>query len=288
MSYSKINSSEILVTGGTGGIGKFLVNKLGNPKVISLSKGHNICNWENIKNLANYKLIIHLAALTFIPNAFEKPRLIYKTNVDGTNNILELCRVNDAKLIFLSSYIYGQPKYLPIDENHPINPNNPYSRSKAIAEQLCKSYYEDYGLRTIILRPFNVYGPEQNKSFLIQEIFNKIISNSKVELKNPSPKRDYVYIRDLINAILLAIRFNKSKFEIFNIGYGKSYSVEEVMKIINSKLKSKVEVTFLNKKRKSEIPDCYADITKARKLLNWEPKYDLDSGINEIVKHYNL
>ena len=172
-------SKNILVTGSSGFVGRWLVNSLKKTgfSVIKFDKEENnrsINNWNDLKEIKNIDAIFHLAAISFIPQATKNPRLTYEINTFGTLNILELCRLNNAKLIFPSTYVYGAPKYLPIDENHPIKPQNTYAKSKFLAEELIKTYNEDYGLKSVILRFFNIYGPNQRNNFLIPLIISQL------------------------------------------------------------------------------------------------------------------
>ena len=122
--------------------------------------------------------MLHLAAKTFVPNSFKNPEIIYRENYLSMINILEYCRLNSIKkLIFLSSYVYGKPDYLPIDEKHKTHIENPYGRSKLHCESLCNSYAQDYGLDIIVLRPFNIFGNGQNKEFLFPTIINQLQHN---------------------------------------------------------------------------------------------------------------
>jgi len=120
-------------------------------------------------------LPITLLPLMFVPYSFQEPREMYEVNVLGTLNILELCRLHVIpRIVFASSYVYGQPSYLPIDEAHPVNPNNPYGRSKVFGEGLCRAYYEDCGVSCIVLRSFNLYGEGQREHFLIPSILRQL------------------------------------------------------------------------------------------------------------------
>jgi len=282
-----------LVTGSEGFIGKQLVNILkrkgGIVKEIDVKNGIDLTNWEQlhnfIKTVSHIDVLFHLAAIVFIPYSFKNPRITYTTNTMGTLNMLEIARTLDIKkFIFASSYVYGTPKYLPIDENHPIHAHSPYNRSKILGEELCKGYHEDYGLNCIILRPFNIYGTGQNKDFLIPSIIAQLPSN-KIVLENPNPMRDYVYIDDVVSAYIKAITYDTKGVEIFNIGAGVSYSVKEIVaKIISLAKKKGATVSYTYKKRESEIMNIVADIRKAKEKMNWQPTIDIDKGLLKMLK----
>ena len=283
-----LKGKRILVTGSSGFIGKNLVEELKrhNVEVVTLTdpEGHRIDvrDWRKIKEIRDIDIVYHLAAKTYVPFSFEHPKEVYEVNVLGTLNILELCRLRDAeKIVFVSSYVYGQPQYLPIDEKHPVQPTNPYMRSKVLGEELCRAYNNDFGLKCIILRPFNVYGVGQSCDFLIPTIISQL-QEGKVKLKGPEPKRDYIYVSDLLNALIKAEKFN-GDFEIFNIGQEKSYSVKEIVEKIVQLYGKKVKINYNNERRKNEIMDVVADIGKAKAKLGWEPRVNFEEGLRKCV-----
>ena len=284
----KLNGKRVLVTGSSGFVGRNLVEELKrhNVEVVTLTdlkaKRVDIRDWKKIKEIRNIDIVYHLAAITSVPASFENPRETYEVNVLGTLNILELCRLcNVWKIVFASSYVYGQPQYMPIDENHPLQPTNPYARSKVLGEELCRAYNTDFGLKCIILRPFNIYGVGQNKNFLIPSIIAQL-RYGKIELKDPEPKRDFIYISDVIEAYIKAGEF-KGNFEVFNIGYGKSYSVNEITEKIVQLYGKDVKINYKNERRKNEIMDTVADIRKAKEKLGWEPSVNIDTGLKSML-----
>ena len=284
----KLNGKRILVTGSSGFVGRNLVEELKrhNVEVVTLTdlkaKRDDIRDWKKIKEIRNIDIVYHLAAITSVPFSFENPRETYEVNVLGTLNILELCRLCNAdKIVFASSYVYGQPQYVPIDEEHPLQPTNPYARSKMLGEELCRAYNTDFGVKCIILRPFNIYGVGQNTDFLIPSIIAQL-RYGKIELKDPAPKRDFVYISDVIDAYIKAGEF-KGNFEIFNIGYGTSYSVKEIVDKIIHLYGKDVKVKYSGERRKNEIMDTIADTKKAKDKLGWKPRVDIDNGLGNIL-----
>jgi UDP-glucose 4-epimerase len=282
-----IKGKKIVVTGSAGFIGSRLVVELKKKgaEVIEfdIKNKVDLTKWETIPKTDGVDIVYHLAALIYVPYSFQHPRETYFTNIGGTINILELCRSNDARMILASSYVYGNSKNVPIDENCPIAPTNPYTRSKAICEELCRSYHNDHGISCTVLRPFNVYGEGQDDRFLIPYIIKQIEENGKIVLDDPNPKRDFLYVDDMVNAYIKAGKYDKSKFEIINIGYGKSYSIREVVDMIVSCYNRKIDVTYLNKRRKGEVMDTVADISKAERLLGWEPKVSIKEGLRRMV-----
>jgi len=283
-----LKGKRILVTGHDGFIGRKLVKELesNDNEVVGFDyrDGIDIRNWEQIREFDDIDIIYHLAAITFVPYSFENPRETYEVNVLGTLNILELARQIDVeKIVTMSSYVYGRPQYLPIDEDHPLSSNNPYTGSKLVMEQLCKAYTQDFGLDCVIFRPFNIYGAGQNENFLIPSII-KQLNEGKIELKDPEPKRDFIYVSDLINAQLKAGSFKgKEKLNIFNIGYGKSYSVKEIVDKIIGLYGKPVEVKYTGERRPNEVMDTVASIKKANDELRWKPTVDLESGLKKMM-----
>ena len=283
-----VQGKRILVTGSDGFVGKHLVSELKAQEAevigIDIQSGVDIRNWDQVKNVEGADTIYHLAAMMYVPFSWEKPHIVYGVNVYGTLNILEYCRVYDVKkIVFASSYIYGKPKYLPIDEKHPVNPTNPYAKSKKIAEDLCQGHSKDFGLNCVVLRFFNIYGPGQNEKFLIPTII-KQLKKGKIELNDPEPKRDFLFIKDAVEAYVNAGVYNNSNFEIFNIGSGVSYSVDEIVRKLIHISGREVIVNYRNKRRKNEIMNVIAGIRKAKEKLGWKPKIEIDDGLRNMME----
>ena len=283
------NKMNIAVTGSSGFIGYHLVNRLNvnkyNVTTLDLKNNIDITKWEHIKNIKEVDLIFHLAAKNYIPYAYKKPRDFYATNIMSTLNMLEICRKLNAKMVYISSYVYGEPKNIPINEKQSIKATNPYARSKIICENMCSGYSKDFGVKVIIIRPFNVYGVQQSKNFLIPSIIEQIKTKREIVLKDPSPKRDFVYIDDLIDALIKSINLKNRVFDVFNIGSGISYSINEIVNLITDKFKYPIRVKYTGEKRINEISDTVADISKAKKILKWKPKINFNRGIEKIIHH---
>ena len=277
---------KILITGSNGFIGSHLITELKkiNHVIIEFKgKVEDNKDWENIFNV---DILIHLAAKTYVPDSWENPSIFLKNNIDGTINALEFCKKNNVKLIFLSSYLYGSTNYLPINEKEILKATNPYALSKKLCEELVCFYNEKFGLKSLIFRPFNVYGNGQNLNFLIPEILNQIKYKEEIILKDLEPKRDYIHVNDLVYAIIKSINCELN-FGIFNIGSGFSFSVLEIANIIQSILKTNKPIINLKIRRKDEIMDSIADIAFAKEKLNWQPKISIYEGLSDIISNYN-
>lgn len=281
---------NILVTGSNGFIGLELVRELEklDINVLEFNSSHgDITQFDFLKTYNDIEIthIFHLASKTFVPDSWENPLLFYKTIVMGTGHVLELCRVKNIPLTYVSAYLYGRAENLPIGENEIIRANNPYAHSKYLAEELCKFYSEFYKVKVTIVRPFNVYGENQKEIFLIPHIINQILNKESIQVKDLYPKRDYLYLKDLIDGLIKTMTYEK-KFAIFNFGSGYSLSVEEIITVIQKIAHTQKYVISENIVRNNEIMDVVADISYAKKELNWEPKYSFEQGIKCILDTY--
>ena len=274
---------SILITGATGFIGKHLVKKIPNYNIAVDQNGKNIDLRirKEVLKIKRSDIVIHLAGK--IPSEKNHSKnIFFEHNFLGTLNILEYCiKKKVKKIIFISSYVYGNPEKNPISEKHQIKPHNTYTKSKVLSEELCKIYAEKYKIEIIILRPFNIFGNLQKDNSLISNIIKSIKNNSHITIINKNNKRDYLFIDDLIEVIIKLINY-ECKFEIFNIGSGKSYSFENIIQLFEKKSKKKIKRKYKISKENS-IPKIQADITKIKKEIKWNPKYTLVEGIEKII-----
>jgi len=288
---------SIVITGYDGFIGTNLVSYLQskNLNVIGISDRKNKkTNFKTIqKDIRKIQpteipkktsLIIHLAALTDVDYCENHSDQCFDINVLGTMKILEAARKNNSKLIFISSsHVFGNPKKIPIKESDPKNPISVYGASKLCAEQLCETYSKKFDMDISIIRLFSVYGKKENGNDVISKIISQMMNKNSIQLGNLYPKRDFVYVNDVINAIHLVMQ-NSKKFKIFNVGTMKSYSIFEIYKILkdltgkNVQLKSKKSLL-----RKTDIENVVADNSKI-KTIGWKTITPIKKGLGMILQ----
>jgi len=301
---------KYLVTGGAGFIGSNLVDQLiedGHEVVVvdnlSTGKRSNLnpkakfhCfdisgdNWPVLINsiLREVDCVFHLAALARVQPSIDKPHVYHKTNVNGTLNLLIAC--NDAgvkRFVYsASSSAYGETDILPTNENHPTNPLSPYGLQKLIGEQYCTVFSKVYGLETVSLRYFNVYGERMNSDggypLAIAKFFKQRQKGQPMTIwGDGEQRRDFTYVKDVVSANILAATSNKvGNGEIINIGNGDNRSVNEIAALIGG------ETT--NLEAVLEPRNTLADNSKARELLNWEPKMTVEKWISQHKKSLDL
>jgi UDP-glucose 4-epimerase len=308
---------KCLVTGGAGFIGSHLVDRLlknGHEVVViddfSTGKEENLSQHKGNKNLQVYRrsicdnltdlfftekfdVVFHLAAIASVQFSIQEPIKTHETNVNGSLNLLNCCKkFNVKRFVFSSSAaVYGDQESLPLRESMKPNPLCPYALHKLIIENYCKLFYKLYGIETVCLRYFNVYGPRQDLAGVYALLIPKFI---QLIPKNESPTingdgeqtRDFVYVEDVVDAILAAgATQNKECFgQVFNSGSGKNTSVNEVASQI-IKLSGK-NITPKHGPALNEIKDSLPDINKAKTLLGWEPKVGFEEGLKETYKYF--
>jgi UDP-glucose 4-epimerase len=279
---------DVLVSGSEGFIGRHLCRRLVSEGYgvhgIDLRLGHDLCDAALLQELPEFSVAIHLAARTFIPDSLREPEAFLRNNVSSTLNILEASRSRGARMILASTYLYGIPAALPINEEHPVSLPHPYALSKYAAESLCAAYARAGQVDVMIFRPFNVYGPGQDKRFLIPSFLAQW-GSGRVLLDDPTPRRDYLYVGDMVEAYVAAIRAPLHGLELVNLGSGESHSVKEVATLLSSLLPGEAEVEYSGITRENEVPETRADIGKARQLLGWTPRIGLEEGLRLTIQH---
>ncbi len=278
---------KVVVTGSYGFVGKHLVVSLKNIGYqiieIDYTQGNDLTNTKCLNFVSDFDCIIHLASRSFVPQSFENPFDFYRDNYLMTLNVLEAARKARAQVIFFSSYLYGIPEYLPVDENHRLAPHNPYAQTKLISEKLCEGYNRDFSLDIVVFRPFNIYGNGQNDSFLIPSIINQVKLGT-IKLKDPRPKRDFIHVLDVVSAVKKVIELQPKGYLVFNLGSGKSYAIDEVTKLVSNAIDKELLIEFTNEYRQGEVLDTVANINNAKRILLWEPTMNLEIGLFQMLK----
>ena len=280
--------SKALVSGASGFIGRALVSRLkaqGWEVTPVDSAVGDIASQETLAKFAQQDIahVFHLAGKTFVPDSWDNPLAFCQTNVQGTVNVLEFCRKKTIPMTFVSAYVYGYPDSLPIGENSPIRPSNPYALSKWLAEEVCEFYSSTYDLPVTTIRPFNVFGIGQVDHFLIPSIISQALAaGAEIVVKDLAPKRDYIYLEDLVTA-LLATLDKPGGYRVYNIASGTSLSVQQVIDIVQDVAGTGKKIVCDQVIRTNELMDVVADISKAKAVLGWQPEYSFRGGIENII-----
>lgn len=282
--------NKILVTGASGFIGMALTERLkalGHDVKTLYSRNGDIADRNTFEKFerGSVEHVFHLAGKTFVPDSWENPQLFCHTNVLGTVNVMEFCRKHQIPITFVSAYVYGHPDSLPISENNAICPSNPYALSKRLAEEVCEFYARAYNLPVTVIRPFNVYGIGQSESFLIPVIVSQALDKGEeIIVKDLAPKRDYIYLEDLVMALLATLK-EPNGYRVYNIGSGASLSVQEVINVVQDVLGTNKKVVCANLARSNELMDVVADISKAENELGWHPYFSFHEGIENLIRY---
>lgn len=281
--------NKVLVTGSKGFVGTHLCNYFsenGLQVVSTIDKQRpvDVTNIDELLLINDVDAIVHLAAKTSISDSFKDPSQTYYTNLVGTLNVLEFARAKKIKnLIYVSTYVYGQPVYLPVDENHPLNPHSPYNHSKLLAEKICQNYSYYFGLNIVTLRPFYVYGPNSRNHSLVPSIIKQIKKNGKVRLSGKKVKRDFLFVTDFVYLIGKILQDFPKGDNIYNVGYGESYSLNQIATKLAVLFGRKIEIE-ISKETRLDVSDMIADIAKVSKKFNWRPSIDINKGLQIIVE----
>ena len=304
--------TRVLVTGGAGFIGSHLVDRL-------VDEGYDVRVIDNLysgklenierhiksgkvdfvegdirdsalvkKSLVGVDAVFHLAAIISVPFSVSNPELTFDVNLTGTLNLLNACSEKSVnKFIFVSSCaVFGDTKILPVNENASTNPISPYAESKLLAERDCLSFQQKGLLQSVVLRFFNVYGPRQGMndySGVITRFINRAKQKQSLTIYGDgSQTRDFVNVHDIVEALLASLKSSSANGEVFNIGSGKPTSITELAKTVLELTGQDLEIRY-ELPRAGDIKDSYADISKAKRLLGYEPKVTLRDGLRALL-----
>lgn len=308
---------KLLVTGGAGFIGSHLCEKYTKEghTVLCLDNflSGNLMNVRHLLDYRNFKLIkadirdyaklenimrevdvvFHLAAQVHVDRSYIEPQLTYDINVMGTQNILEIARIHDAKKVIhaSTSEVYGSAQYVPIDEKHPLNAPHPYGASKIAADRMCYAYKQTYGMNIAILRFFNIFGPRQRDfgyGGVISIFTRRVLNNSPpVIFGDGNQRRDYTYITDVVRAYDMVLRNDGDVPEPVNFGTGREVSIKDLAnKIIEiCRKKGTIDPVFIEP-RIGEVNRLIANATRAKELFGWKPEFTLEEGLEEYIRWY--
>lgn len=312
-----LENKKVLVTGAFGFIGSHLIQKLvglgasvramthyrsdpSPPNLNFLSK-EELAEIEIIRGniedpffvrtaVENCDVVFHLAALIAIPYSYVAPQSYVATNVIGTLNVLEACRIGQvSRLIHTStSECYGTAQYTPMDENHPMQAQSPYAASKISADKTVESYSKSFSLPTVIIRPFNTYGPRQTARAIIPTIISQLISGvNSLKIGALTPIRDFTYVSDTVEGLILGGLASKIEGEEINLGYGEGISIDilanKIMGILGTTVPTIAQESRLRPK-KSEVSTLISNNKKALKELHWKPKTSLKTGLEKTIE----
>ena len=307
-------SKTVLVTGADGFIGshltEYLVQQGYKVKALNYYNSFNSWGWledtsclKDIEVISgdirdshfvrkitkNVDTVFHLAALIAIPYSYVAPESYVDTNIRGTLNVCQASLENGVqKVVHTStSEVYGTAKYVPINEEHPLQPQSPYSASKIAADAMAMSYFNSFELPVIIARPFNTYGPRQSARAVIPTIISQIASGMKeIKVGDLTPTRDFNYVKDTCRGFEMLARSDSAKGQVTNIGSNTEITVQETFDLIKKIMKSDVE--FITDEERirpkgSEVFRLWCDNTKINGLCGYRPEYDLERGLTETI-----
>jgi NAD dependent epimerase/dehydratase len=309
---------RIFVTGAGGFIGSHVVENLlfHGHEVRALAKYNGKGNYGYLKNLhpkeskeleivlgdvtdyaqmikltADCDAVCHLAALIGIPYSYDAPNSYVATNIQGTLNILEACKLHGTSRLVVTSTseVYGTAKYAPIDEEHPLQGQSPYSATKIAADKLSESFFRSFGLPVVTLRPFNTFGPRQSARAIIPTVLAQALSGAKeIHLGSLTPKRDLTFVTDTAEAFRLAVETPGIEGQTIHFGSGQAITIGELAQKCLTLTNSTARIVTSEERvrpSKSEVEVLLCNPTKAFDLLGWKPKTTLTSGLQQTADY---
>ncbi len=233
--------------------------------------------------------VLHLAALIAIPYSYHAPDSYVRTNIDGTLNVLEAARLlKTPRIVHTStSEVYGTALRVPIDEDHPLQGQSPYSATKIGADKLVESYYRSFDLPVVTIRPFNTYGPRQSTRAVIPTIITQAIAGAEIRLGSLTPTRDLNYVSNTVDGFLKGASVAGIEGETINLGSGEEISVGDLAKSIVRLVGRDVPIVTEEQRlrpEKSEVNRLLADNSRARDRLGWKPEVSFEQGLKQTIE----
>ena len=246
---------------------------------------------EKLFNEQRFDCIVHLAARAGVRPSLSEPQLYTETNINGTLNLLELAREHNVKQFVFgsSSSVYGINAKVPFSEEDPIRqPISPYAATKGAGELLCHTYSHLYGTRCVCLRFFTVYGPRQRPDLAIHKFARLIAAGKAIPVfGDGTTRRDYTYVDDIIAGVIGAIEYDKSDYEVFNLGESRTVELRELISLLERELDTHA-IIDRQPLQPGDVPQTFADIQKARRLLGYNPQTQIEEGIHKFVEWYRM
>jgi NAD dependent epimerase/dehydratase len=239
--------------------------------------------------VAKCQVVFHLAALIGIPYSYHAPLSYIETNVKGTANLLQACVEHHVERVIhtSTSEVYGTALYSPIDEDHPLQAQSPYSASKIAADKIAESYYLSFGLPVVTIRPFNAFGPGQSARAFIPAMICQVLQQPLVRCGSLHPFRDYTFVNDTVAAFIAAATAPGVVGLTINVGTGKKISMGALLNRILARMNVQKDMVMERDRvrpEKSEVLDLICDNRRAKTLLGWSPRYSLDEGLDIVIE----
>lgn len=319
-----LRNKKILVTGAGGFIGSHLTEELlkagCSVRAFVLYNSFNSWGWldytpetlqDNLeifagdirdphgvqKAMQGCEVVIHLAALVAIPYSYHSPDTYVDTNIKGTLNVLQAARnLGVEKVVHTStSEVYGTARFVPMHEEHPLQGQSPYAASKIAADQLALAFYKSFDTPVAVIRPFNTYGPRQSARAVIPTVITQLACGRRViKLGSTHPTRDFNYVKDTVQGFISVAQADAAVGNVINIGSNYEISIGDLVELIADIMQVKIEIQTEEvrlRPEKSEVERLWADNTKAKRLLGWEPAYagppGLKKGLTETINWFN-
>jgi len=283
-------TTRVLIAGHTGFVGNRLTRLLDSYGAVtwygaSRSSGIDLTHPDALKSIVPCDVIVNLAGRVGVGDSWTSPADYYRSNLLSTLNVMEYARHHGARVIHVSSYVYGIPQYQPIDERHPVSGHNPYADSKLESEAICRKYSEAFAIPTVILRPFNLFGPGQMKTFLVPLVICQALNGGPIRVHSLTPRRDYLWIDDLAAAINSMLACQSEGTTIFNVGGGRSHSTKEIIDTVLVET-GPCTVVCDDTPRNNELLECVCDNSLFRTTYDWNPKVTLEEGVARLVREF--